>query len=253
MSRNLNPDEIDPQPAVPDSRWLWRLGGVAALVLALYCVAVIAQIVALGGPPASAGDAFRLLRENRIIGLLRLDLATTFAMPVYYVLFMVLYAALKSGDRPLAALGTILAIAGLTLFLAAPSALSMASLSDKYAAANTEAARAQFLAAGEAVMATDLWHGTSAMIGGVLMQVGAVLMCVVMLRGSVFGSATAWIGIAVYGLDLTHIFAIVWIPVAGMVLMAIAGPLYPVWFLLVGRRLLRMAADAPVRTASAGA
>lgn len=102
-------------------------------------------------------------------------------------------------------------------------------------------------------MATDLWHGTSAMIGGVLMQVGAVLMCVVMLRGSVFGSATAWIGIAVYGLDLTHIFAIVWIPVAGMVLMAIAGPLYPVWFLLVGRRLLRMAADAPVRTASAGA
>ena len=61
-------------------------------------------------------------------------------------------------------------------------------------------------------MATDLWHGTSAMIRGVLMQVGAVLMCVIMLRGGVFGRVTACIGIATYGLDLLHIFAMAWPP-----------------------------------------
>jgi hypothetical protein len=147
----------------------------------------------------------------------------------------------------------VLAFAGLTLFLAAPSALSMASLTDKYVAASTEAARAQFLAAGEAVMASDIWHGTSAMIGGALMQVGAVLICVVMLRDGVFGRITAWIGIAMYGLDLMHVFAMIWQPAAGVVLMAIAGPLYPVWFFLVGRRLVRLSAETPVRTASAGA
>jgi hypothetical protein len=236
MSKHLEVDEADYRHA--DCKWVWRLGGIAAFILMVYCVALMVQIVALGGPPASAGEAFRLLREDRIVGLLRLDLPTMFAMPVYYVLFLALYAALRSDDRPLAALGTVLALAGLTLFLAAPSALSMASLSDKYAAASTESARAQFLAAGEAVMATDLWHGTSAIIGGVLMQVGAVLMCVVMLRGGVFGRMTAWIGIVMYGLDLTHILAMVWLPLAGMVLMAIAGPLYPVWFFLVGRRLV---------------
>ncbi len=251
MSKQLAPDEADCRSAAAEWKWVWRLGGIAAFILAVYCVAMMVQIVALGGPPASASEAFRVLRENRIVGLLRLDLPTTFAVPVYYVLFLALYAALKSDDRAIAALGTVLAFAGLTLFLAAPSALSMASLSDKYAAASTEAARAQFLAAGEAVMATDLWHGTSAMIGGVLMQVGAVLMCVVMLRGGVFGRVTAWIGIAMYGLDLAHIFVMVWLPVAGAVLMAIAGPLYPVWFFLVGRRLMRLAAEARVWTASA--
>jgi len=253
MSGHIESDKKDYRNAAPDWKWVWRLGGIAAFILMAYCVAVMVQIVALGGPPASASEAFQLLRENRIVGLLRLDLPTMFAMPVYYVLFLALYAALKSDDGPIAALGTVLAFAGLTLFLAAPSALSMASLTDKYAAASTDAARAQFLAAGEAVMATDIWHGTSAKIGGALMQVGAVLMCAVMLRGGVFGRVTAWIGIAMYGLDLTHIFATIWLPVAGVVLMAIAGPLYPVWFFLVGRRLVRLSAEISVRTTSAGA
>jgi hypothetical protein len=52
-----------------------------------------------------------------------------------------------------------------------------------------------------------------------------------------------------YGLDLTHIFAMIWLPVAAVVLMAIAGPLYPVWFFLVGRQLARLSAETPVRTA----
>ena len=252
MSRHLELESKDYRVAASGWKWVWRLGAIAAFILMVYCVALMVQMVVLGGPSASASEAFRLLRENRIVGLLRLDLPTMFAMPVYYVLFLALYAALKSADGPITALGTLLAFAGLTLFLAAPSALSMASLTDKYAAASTEEARAQLLAAGEAVMASDIWHGTSAMIGGVLMQVGAVLICVVMLRGGVFGSVTAWIGIVMYGLDLTHIFAMIWLPVAGIVLMAIAGPLYPVWFFLVGRRLMRLSAEIPTRTASAG-
>lgn len=251
MSGHLYPENTGYRVVACDWKWVWRLGGIAAFVLMVYCVALMVQIAVLGGPPASASEAFRLLRENRMVGLLRLDLPTMFAMPVYYVLFLALYATLKSADGAMIALGTLLGFAGLTLFLAAPSALSMASLADKYSVATTEGARAQLLAAGEAVMACDIWHGMSAMTGGVLMQAGAVLICVVMLRGDVFGRVTAWIGIVMYGLDLTHIFAMIWLPVAGMVLMAIAGLLYPVWFFLVGRRLVRLSTQTPVRTASA--
>ncbi len=217
-----------------------RLGAVAAFVLAAYCVGTMIQMLVLGVPPTSAAEAFRLLRENRVVGLLRLDLPTSLVTPVYYVLFLALYAALKEVDRWVASLGAVLASAGLTLFLAAPAALSMAALSDKYAAATTEAARAQFLAAGEAVLATDIWHGTGALIGGVLMQAGALLLCVLMLRAGAFGKVAAWIGIAMYGLDLLHVFAMPVLPQAGTVLMMVAGPLYPVWFLLVGLRLRRL-------------
>jgi hypothetical protein len=118
----------------------------------------------------------------------------------------------------------------------------MVRLSDKYAAATSDAMRAQFQAAGEAILATDIWHGTGAILGGVLLQCGAVLICCVMLRGGVFSKATAWLGIAMHGLDLAHIVLGLFVPVAGVVLMAIAGPLYPIWLFLVGHKLLQLAA-----------
>ena len=77
----------------------------------------------------------------------------------------------------------------------------MISLSEKYAAATTEATRAQFLAAGEAILATDIWHGTGAIIGGILVQSSAVLISVVMLHSTVFGKITAYLGIVMHGLD----------------------------------------------------
>jgi hypothetical protein len=76
----------------------------------------------------------------------------------------------------------------------------------------------------------------------VLLQCGAVLISVVMLRGAVFSNVTAWLGIIMHGLDLVHILGGLFLPVSGVILLAIAGPLYPIWFLLVGIRLLRLAA-----------
>ena len=215
-------------------------GGIAALILIVYSLATIVQLLVLGGQPATAAEAFRLLQSNRIIGLLRLDLPTVVAMPLYYFLFLGLFAALRRTDRANAILSTALAFVGVTLLLATPTALSMLSLSQKYAAANTDATRTHLLAAGEAILAADIWHGTGAIVGGVLVQSGAVLISVVMLRSSVFGKATAYLGIVMHGLDLVHIVSGIFSPVFGVVLMAIAGPLYPIWLFLVGRRLLQL-------------
>ena len=219
---------------------LCRVGGIAALILIVYSLATIAQVVLLGGQPASAAEAFNLLQQHRIVGLLRLDLPTVFILPLYYLLFLGVFAALYQANRAYAILATSLVFVGVTLVLATPTALSMIPLSDKYAAATTEAARSQLLAAGEALMASDIWHGTGAMMGGILTQCGALLICVVMLRGKVFGKITAYMGIAMYGLDLVHIVIGPFWSVAGVVFMAVAGPLYPIWFFLVGKRLLEL-------------
>jgi len=82
-------------------------------------------------------------------------------------------------------------------------------------------------------------------VGGVLLQCGAVLISVVMLRGAVFTKTTAWLGIVMHGFDLAHIVGGLFMPVSGVILMAIAGPLYPIWFLLVGLRLLKLASSHP--------
>lgn len=221
---------------------LCRIGGIAALILIVYSLATIVQMLVLGGQPTTAAEAFNLLEHHRAVGLLRLDLPTVVVMPLYYLLFLGLYAALRRINPAIALLSTALAFVGVTLLLATPTALSMVRLSDKYTAATSDAMRAQFQAAGEAIMAADIRHGTGAIMGGVLLQCGAVLICCVMLRGGVFSKATAWLGIAMHSLDLAHIVLGLFVPVAGVVLMAIAGPLYPIWLFLVGRKLLLLAA-----------
>jgi hypothetical protein len=232
------------EEGIGDLKGLCRIGGFAAFIFIVYSLATMVQMGILGGQPATAAEAFSLLAHNKAVGLLRLDLPTAVAMPLYYLLFLGLYAALRHVNRAIALLSTALIFAGLTMLMATPGALSMLALSNKYAAATNDAARAQLLAAGEAAMAGDMWHGTGAILGGVLVQCGAVLICCVMLRGGIFSKATAWLGIVMHSLDLLHIVGGFFVPEAGVVLMAIAGPLYPFWLFLVGRRLLKLASLA---------
>ena len=215
-------------------------GGVAALILTVYSLATMVQLVTVGGQPATAAEAFSLLQSNKLLGLVRLDLPTVLAMPLYYLVFLGLFAALRRAEPVYAIVSTGLAFVGVTLLLATPGPLSMIPLSEKYAAAATESTRGQFQAAGEAILAADIWHGTGAMLGGFLLQCGAVMVSVAMLRSKVFGRGIACVGIVTHGLDLAHIIVGRFAPVAGVVLMAIAGPVYLIWFPLVGRRLLQL-------------
>lgn len=229
----------------PSSRGLCRAGGVAALLLIVYSLATMIQLTVLGGQPATAAEAFRLLQQDRLVGLLRLDLPTVLALPLYYLLFLGLFAALRREDPAPTTLATVLAFAGVTLALATPMGLSMLPLSDKYAAATSEEARTLLLAAGEAILATDMWHSTGAFVGGLLLQTGAVLVSIVMLRTSVFSRTTAYVGILTHGLDLLHVVLGPFVPRAGFLFMAMAGPLYLLWFPLVGRRLLQLGVATP--------
>ena len=123
------------------------------------------QIAVFGGPPDSVAEAFRLLQQNKVVALLRLDFSTVLVLPLYYLLFLGFFAALKNRNRTHAAIATALIFIGVTLVLAMPTALPLMALSDKYAAAASDATKAHFLAAGEAILATDIWHGTGAYMG----------------------------------------------------------------------------------------
>ena len=221
-----------------DQSWksLYKIGGDDSNGLVTMVV-----ILTIGGPPVSVEEGFTMLAQNRLTGLLRLDVLTIVFLPLYYPIFLGLYAALKKIDNAMILLAVVLALAGLTLFLTAPSTFPFLVLSDKFAAAASETQKAQLFAAGEAVLASDMWHSSSALVSGVLMQIGVVLMTIVMLRSSDFGKLTAWVGIATYGLDLAHVLIGLVFPIGGIVLMMISGPLYLVWFPLLARDFFRLA------------
>lgn len=226
-----------------DGQWRGpcRIGGLAALVQVACALITMTVVLTVGGEPGSASEAFELLQGRRTEGLLRLDFPSLVSMGAYYLTFFGLYAALRRSSGGHAALATTLAFVGITLWLSAHSAFSMLYLSDQHAAATTEAQRSQLLAAGEAVLAANMWHSSAAVLAGLLLQSAGVMVSVVMLRSGLFGPVTAWAGIVAFGVDLAHVVVNLFARGnPGDILMAIAGPLYLVWFALVGRRLLRL-------------
>ena len=233
----------DPDPGLAGNKTnkvIYWLGGLTCMVLIAYSLITILIVAFIGGPPETIDECFSMLHSNRFYGLLRLDVLTVFVMPLYYLLFYSIYMALKKGNNGLLVLSTILVFAGLTLFLATPSVFSYLHLSDKYAIATNEIQKNQYLAAGEAILASDMWHGTGAKIGGILLQAGALMISVIMLKGNIFNKLTAYTGIVTHGLDLVHILIGFFMPAVGVILMAIAGPLYLFWFPLIGFRLIKL-------------
>ena len=219
---------------------LYWFGGLTCMILIVYSIITMLVMIILGSPPETIEKCFSMLNQNRINGLLRLDILTVFVMPLYYLLFYSIYQALKKSNQEVVSLSTIIIFAGLTLFLATPSVFSLLHLSDKYALASTDIEKNQLLAAGQAIIASDMWHGTGARIGGILIQLGALIISIIMLKSKVFNKLTAITGIVTHGLDFLHIIIGFFLHAIGVILMAVAGPLYLLWFPLIGVRLFRL-------------
>jgi len=219
---------------------IYWLGGLASMILIAYCLSTFLILVLIGPPPENIRECFSILNENKLHGLLRLDILTVFAMPIYYLLFYSIYLTLKDKNHEFATISTILVFVGLTLFLSCASVFSYLNLSEKYASAIDDSEKNLLLAAGEALFSADMWRGTGAFIGGLLLQTGGLLFSIAMLRSSVFSKITAYTGIFVFGLDLIHILIVFFLPLLSNILMVIAGTFYILWFLLVGFRLFEL-------------
>ena len=217
------------------------LGAWAAVILLIYSLLTMLILLLLGVAPENAQTCFEMIQKNVAIALLRLDVLTVLVMPVFCVLYGGLYVAMRRECYVLAILSCASAVMGVTLILANASPASLLYLSDRYAAATTESQRATLLAAGEAVISTDMWHGTAAKMGGLLLQLAGVLISVSMLRTAVFNRVIGYSGLVAHGLDLLHIVIGFFAPRAAVLAMAVAGPLYLIWFPLVARRLFQLA------------
>ena len=88
-------------------RLLYKLGGISCLILIAYSLITMLIMISIGGPPETTEECFTMLKENRLYGLLRLDILTVFVMPLYYLLFYGIYLALKDTDKEILSISTI--------------------------------------------------------------------------------------------------------------------------------------------------
>ena len=180
-----------------------------------------------------------MLQNNRLAGLLRLDIGTLVLITLFPFVSLGFYAAMRRSRQAYAMLALFLILIGAVLGLANESAFSLVHLSDLHAEAETVAQQEQLLAAGEAVLASNMWNSSAGFLAGIFMQGGFVFISFVMLRTRGFGKATAWSGIISNGLDWLHLLVGLGFPALATILLSIGGVFYVAWFILLGRDLYR--------------
>jgi hypothetical protein len=221
----------------PDPRWrdLYRVGAVACILFPASIVfAIIAYLIWPYTPGASSvADIFVALQSNRLAGLMSLDLAMVPIMPMAILHLLALYVALKPVNESYALIALVLGLVGTILILTARPMVEMVYLSNQYATATSEAAKAQYLAAGEAFHA--LFGGTAWLWWNILIGIGNAINSALMLRSPVFSKVTAYLGI---GISLVTL--VFWIPGIGALLSLLATAGSVAWYLLQIRTFFRL-------------
>jgi len=222
----------------PDGKWLYRLGGISALVLGVAYIITIALYVPVGVPPSGAEARLTYLAGNTTIwwGILGLSVLTDF---LFVPVALALYLALHRINRNAMLLATACVGLFVVLDLAVTwtSYASLISLSGTYAAATNDAQRAAVVAAATYPSAVV----ESSLLGVYVILVPAVGILVtglVMLKG-VFSKSTAYVGLASGILGIVSVAGPVFVSALGVTVI-IASVLIAVWALLVGYRLYRL-------------
>jgi hypothetical protein len=224
------------RPETVDVRWrsLYRVAAASALVTAV--LTPVAIVVFIIWPPPYEGTVeewFTLFQDSWLLGLLSLDLLLMIVYVLLIPIFLALFVALRQYSESWMALGTVLGLIGVVAYLASNTAFEMLNLSNQYAAADTEAERAELLASGWAMLAT--YQGTAFHASYVIGSLAGIIVSAVMLRSRAFGKAPAYAGILgnVIGLGL-------YLPVVGLMVSAASGVILWVWLILLAHRFYHL-------------
>ncbi len=218
-------------------RWkdLYRIGSITNIALIiLILVAIISYFIWPYTPGlATVESIFDDLQNDRFGGLVSLDLVMVVLIPIVILQFLALYVALKQVNESYALIALVLGLVGNILILTARPLAEIVYLSSQYAAATSEGARSQYLAAGEALLA--LFDGTAWMWWTILINISSVISCLLMLRSNVFTKTTAYIGIFI-SIVGTGVF----VPEIGPMLSLLATVGSLIWYALLARAFYRL-------------
>jgi hypothetical protein len=207
-------------------------GAIAAAIVSLLVPLHIAAFV-IWPPPleGTAVDWFLVFERSAWLGLVSMDLALMLDYVLLVPIYLGLYVLLRDEHPDAMLLGTALGLVAVAIYFPSNPAIEMWRLSDRHALAS-EPDRNVLVAAGEATIAR--YQGTAFHVSYILGSLAGVLVSWPMLRSPAFGRVAGWAGVIgnVVGFGL-------YLPVVGLALSVLSGPILWVWFLLVARGFLR--------------
>ena len=173
-------------------RMVYRIGGWAAV--ATVALVILNGIVLLFYPiPDTVLGHFRQIEQNKLVGLVNLDLVMLISEGLAVMVYLGLFAALRKVSHWLARVAVGFGLGGIFLYFAINPTFSFLYLSDQYASAATVAERASLVAAGDALWAN--YQGTAFGIFYLMTAVATLIFAAAMLRTRVFNRMTACVGL----------------------------------------------------------
>lgn len=219
-----------------DPRWkgLYRLGAIfCILITGLVIFAIVAFFIWPFKPGfTSTENIYTALQTNRLGALMSLDLPFLAIVLVSFLPLLALYAALKRVEESYALIALFFGLISILAFIPSRPLVELVFLSDQYAAATSEAARSQYLAAGDAL--TTLFNGTGWMVYTIFSAISTLITAVLMLRSRIFSKTTGYLGVA-----CAIVGPGIFIPVAGPMISLVATLCGAIWYLLIARTLLQ--------------
>jgi hypothetical protein len=216
----------------PEGSWLYRVGGISAIVLGIAYIVIIALYIQVGAPPDSGEVWLKYLAGKTTVwwAILGLSVLTDF---LFAPVALSLYLALKEVNRNLMLVATAFVGLFIILDLAVtwPNYASLITLSSNYAAATNDTQRAAFVAAANYASAVLPYSQTVYSI--LVISFGILLVGLVMLKG-IFRKSSAYLGL------VTGILGIISVISALNVTIIITSILTIAWVCLVGYRLYRL-------------
>jgi hypothetical protein len=231
-----------------DPTWgpLYRAGGWSALVyVALVLVPVVLVFVA-PLPPTQGAALLEYIAAHKVVYLVELGCFVGLAVPAL-VVFLALAVALKDSNKPIVAIGGMLGIASEVIALAlgsSPQSLhgGLVVLSNAFEDAGGAAERASLAGAADALIATT----NAVSWAGILTAAAILLLSSTMRRAAFFGPVVGTVGVVAGAVGLVSEALR---PMIGPGYL-LYGLLLPVWFALVGWKLLHLDREVMSREGS---
>jgi hypothetical protein len=239
----MNTQKLVESGVDPDGKWLYRVGGISALVLGAAYIAIIVLYIPMGAPPAGAEAKLLYLAGNTTAWwvILALSVLTDF---LFVPLALALYLALKGIDRNMMLLAT--AFVGLFVFLDLAitwtNYAALIVLSSEYTAAS-DALRPVLLAAVYPLSST-LESDLLFVYNTLILAIGILLTGLVMRKG-IFSRTTAYLGVVTGILGIVAVLGPILVSALSATIL-LTSLLTTVWVVLAGIQLHRLGRQDPL-------
>ncbi len=177
-----------------NNRWrlLYKIGGVSAIgMLAVMITQIVIFII--WPPPITTEGFFTLFQQNRLLGLLSMDLLYLVNNTILILIYIAIWSPLRRVSESLSLIALIFGLVGISAYYSSNTAFEMLSLSNQFSATSNELQQTALMGAGHAMLAT--YKGTVFDAYYVLNAISLLIFSGLMLRSDLFGKGIAIVGL----------------------------------------------------------